>query len=150
VEAAAPAPGTTERPVEAPVAAPADAPVELVSSWCAVFEDLYRTSEQQDADPTFNLTGWISSYTGEQIPAEQMSESVERTIEAITGLGARRILELGCGIGLLVHRLAPHCERLVATDFSAEAVAYLKSRLKRLGPAMAHVEVLQRDAQDLT
>jgi len=161
-EAAAPAPGTpggpVERPVERRVAAPAagpaagpgDAPVELVSSWCAVFEDLYRTSEQQDADPTFNLTGWISSYTGEQIPAEQMSESVERTIEAIRGLGARRILELGCGIGLLVHRLAPHCERLVATDFSAEAVAYLKSRLGRLGPAMAHVEVLQRDAQDLT
>jgi microcystin synthetase protein McyA len=47
-----------------------DTTVEHVESWEQVFNETYRQSDV--ADPSFNITGWNSSYTGEPIPAEEM------------------------------------------------------------------------------
>ena len=38
----------------------------------------------------------------------------------------RRVLEIGCGTGLLLSRIAPSCEKYFGTDISKEAIAYLK------------------------
>ena len=98
-------------------------------------------------DPTFNIIGWNSSYTGQPIPAEEMREQVEATVERISALGPRRVLEIGCGTGLLLFRLAPSCSRYCATDFSPAALDYVK---RHMGTQLPQVELRQAAADDFS
>ena len=89
--------------------------------------------------------GWDSSYTGQPIPAAEMREWLEHTVERIVsllpgqgtpsgGIGgegtAVRVLEIGCGTGMLLSRIAPRCTCYLGTDFSAAVLDILESRLK--------------------
>jgi amino acid adenylation domain-containing protein/non-ribosomal peptide synthase protein (TIGR01720 family) len=114
---------------------------EHVARWRTLYEDTYGRG---GAAGDFDLTGWNDSYTGAAIAAPQMREWVERTIERIGALGARRILEIGCGTGLLLLRLAAGAERYVGTDFSTVALGALAEKVSRL----PQVELLHRTAQD--
>jgi SAM-dependent methyltransferase len=58
-----------------------------------------------------------------------MREWAERTAERILASRPRRVLEIGCGTGLLLFRIAPHCERYVGTDFSETAIRRLETAL---------------------
>ena len=114
---------------------------EHVSQWRQFYDDMYSG---EVADPTFNLAGWNSSYTGEAIPAEEMRQWVEHTVERILALEPRRVLEIGCGSGLLLFRIAPHCERYVGTDFSAAAIEHLSKTLNN----DSHVQLAHKTADD--
>ena len=116
--------------------------VEHVESWEQVFNETYRYGDI--ADPSFNITGWNSSYTGEAIPAAEMREWVEDTVAQIRKLQPRRVLELGCGTGLLLFRLAGECERYCGSDFSAVALKYVQQQLSEHFPDLSHVELRQR------
>src|SRR5262249_25304715 len=63
--------------------APAGAVVDVAGA--AGREAVADAAAGGDAD--WGLVGWNSSYTGEPIPAAEMSEWVERTVERIAGLG---------------------------------------------------------------
>jgi len=132
---------------EAPIRASRQGNTEHIRGWQSVFDEVY---DGGPADPDFNTAGWVSSNTGEPIPAAQMHEWVESTVERIRPLGARRILEIGCGTGLLLRRLAPDCHRYVATDNSATAIERLTEQLAADPKRFERVEVLQRDADDLS
>ena len=90
---------------------------EQVSEWETLFDDTYAQDEGE-ADPTLQLKGWNSSYTGEPIPREEMRAWVEHTAERILALRPERVLEVGCGTGLLLFRVAPHTRAYHGTDFS--------------------------------
>ena len=62
--------------------------------------------------------GFISSYTGEPFAESEVREYVERVAElAQPFLGAdRRVLEIGCGSGLIMFELAPHAGLYVGLD----------------------------------
>jgi amino acid adenylation domain-containing protein len=121
---------------------------ELIAQWQEAYEEgVYNQfTTQHISDPTFNIAGWNSSYTGEPIPAEEMREQVERTAERVLELRGSRVLEIGCGTGLLLFRIAPHCSYYLGTDFSALALDYLKKHLAQT--SLTHVELLQRMADD--
>jgi len=104
------------------------ATAEHVSQWQVLYEQTYDQPSSDTVDPMFNITGWTSSYTGEMIPAEQMREWVDSTVARIKSLGPSRVLEIGCGSGLLLFRIAPECELYVGADFSETTV----NRLRRL------------------
>jgi amino acid adenylation domain-containing protein len=105
----------------------ADGALEQVEGWESLFDDTYAAGEEDGAaDPTLNLVGWNSSYTGEPIPREEMREWTERTVERILALRPRRVLEIGCGTGLLLFRVAPHVEAYHGTDFSAAALDHVR------------------------
>ena len=117
---------------------------QQVARWRDIYDGLY-TQTASLPNPRFNTIGWDSSYTGEPLPAEAMSEQVEATITRIRELGPQRVLEIGCGTGLLLFQLAPECQRYCATDISKAAVDYVKEQLGTLG----HVTVWQAAADDL-
>jgi len=129
-----------------------DAPVD---QWQKVFDETFRATSGAEAgdrpteDETFNIVGWNSSYTGRPLPSDEMREWVDATVERIRSLGARRVLELGCGTGLLLFRLAQECERYVGTDFSDSALAYVRRVLDARGD-LPQVELEQRPANDLS
>jgi amino acid adenylation domain-containing protein len=120
---------------------------EQVAQWQMTYDQTYSQPLAQ-ADPTFNITGWNSSYTGQPIPAEQMHEWVDATVARILALRPRRVLEIGCGTGLLLFRIAPHCDEYVATDFSAVALSYIQQHLDAQPQVSARVTLAQRTADD--
>jgi acyl-CoA synthetase (AMP-forming)/AMP-acid ligase II/acyl carrier protein len=117
-----------------------------VSSWKEFYDDLY--SRPASHGPTFNIIGWNSSYTSEAIPAEAMKEQVDQTVERILALRPDRVLEIGCGTGLLLFRLAPHCAQYVGTDFSPVALQFIQRQLSKPEHEMPQVALLQRMADD--
>jgi amino acid adenylation domain-containing protein len=131
-------------PAEAAAAPALDAaPVE---QWQKVFDETFRATAGDDA--VFNIVGWNSSYNGEPIPAEEMREWVDATVARILSLAPVRLLEIGCGTGLLLFRLAASCERYVATDFSASALAYVDRLLAGREELRQRVRLEQRPADD--
>lgn len=137
VAARSPAPG------EQSVVAPEAATRELIDQWQLLHESTYQTAA---TGPSF--VGWNSSYTGEPLPEADMHEWLSATLTRIRALRPTRVLEIGCGVGLLLQHLAPECERYVGTDFSAGAIGQLRKWCDA-HPQLEHVELLVRAATEL-
>ncbi|HSU82029.1 MAG TPA: amino acid adenylation domain-containing protein, partial [Thermoanaerobaculia bacterium] len=118
-----------------------------VAQWRALYDETYgRRPAEEGIDPTFDIRGWNSSYTGGPIPAVEMREWVDATVERLLALPHHRVLEVGCGTGLLLFRVAPATERYRATDFSPEALARVRAGLD-VRP-LPQVELAQALADD--
>lgn len=93
------------------------------------------------------LSGWHSSFDGSPIPPEAMRDWQLRTVESVRGLGGDRLLEVGCGTGLILTEVAPYFKACTGADFAPKTIAALRRRVAKLGLA-DRVEVLVRDAAD--
>ncbi|NIR53074.1 methyltransferase domain-containing protein [candidate division KSB1 bacterium] len=58
------------------------------------------------------------------------------------------MLELACGTGLLLFRVAPRCEKYVGTDFSEVGLNYVRQQLARPELHMPQVSLMQRMADN--
>ena len=114
----------------------------LLREWQQVHEAQYAAVAGAG---TFDLTGWTSSYTGQAIPAGEMRQWVDATVARLQGVRHAAVLEVGCGTGLLLTRLAPGAARYVGLDFSGEVLEQLGAYVAR-EPALAHVELEQAEA----
>ncbi len=136
--------------VYATASADTSAPVQLSSSrqerrigqWKTIFNMTYRP-QRDDKSPSF--VGWHSSYTNKEIPPEEMREWVDCTLERIRSHAPERILEIGCGVGLLTQRLAPERRAYTGTDLSSAAIKRLRE-FAAARPDLSHVELLEREA----
>ena len=99
---------------------------EYISDWQNLYERTYSQGQDSLADLTFNITGWNSSYTRQPLPASEMREWVENTVSRILAFQPERGLEIGCGTGLLLSRVAKHCLEYWATDYSQGAIQYVE------------------------
>src|SRR5262249_26823407 len=59
-----------------------DLETSRVGDWATVYEENYSEKIRAE-DPEFDFVGWNSSVTGEPIPAEEMQQWVDRTVERI-------------------------------------------------------------------
>src|SRR6185295_18385362 len=81
---------------------------EQVAHWQALYDETYQLLPPLP-DPTRDIHGWNSSFTGLPIPADQMHVWVDQTVARIRALHPAAALEIGCGTGLLLFRIAPAC-----------------------------------------
>lgn len=114
----------------------------------SISEQVYSQAHEFQ-EPTFNLSGWNSSYTGQAISEDEMREWIEQTVAQIMAFNPCEVLEIGCGMGLLLSRIAPQCQRYVGLDFSHQAVEHIK-KMQQVTQGLEQVTVLQRSAEDLT
>jgi natural product biosynthesis luciferase-like monooxygenase protein len=117
-------------------------------SWHALWDATYAGATgqaQTPADPTLNTAGWLSSYTGRPIPEAEMREWVGHTVGRLLALKPRRVLEIGCGTGMLLFRVAPHCAHYHGVDFAEGALRHVEAEAARQG--LGNV-TLQRAAAD--
>ena len=119
---------------------------EHVDRWRRVYDEAVY-AEAEAGDPTFDITGWRDSASGDPIPAGEMREWLDGTVARIRALAPRRVLELGCGTGLVLFAVAPHCRHYVGTDFSGVALHRLAGRVEALG--LPGVELVECPADDL-
>ena len=103
---------------------------EQINQWRLIHNDIRLNTGRSNWDKTFNISGWISSYTKELIGDVEMEEWVDNTIPRILELQPQRVLEIGCGTGLILFRIAPHCSSYLGTDFSQVALQYLEQQLE--------------------
>ena len=124
--------------------------IEQVASWERTYDELVAPSAGPAAsDVTLDLRGWKSSYTGDDIPAEQMRVWAESTVARILDLAPQEVLEVGCGTGMLLARVAPRARRYRGTDLSRYALDQVQV-LKAQIAGLENVHVSQQPAHDFT
>ena len=101
-----------------------------VGQWAAVFDEVYGGEEYSEQDSEVNLRAWMNSYTRSPLPEAEIfccfEDSVARIEALCSSRPSARLLEVGCGTGLLLLRIAPHCASYVGTDISGTALAALE------------------------
>ena len=121
-----------------------------VAQWGAVFDKVYSEDKLSERDEAVNLRVWINSYTGQPFSEAEIFECVEDTVRRILSLRPARVLEIGCGTGLILSRVAAHCEEYFGTDLSQEVLDALDGRLRDAAPALPPVRLLKREAADFS
>ncbi|HEX6527083.1 MAG TPA: amino acid adenylation domain-containing protein [Streptosporangiaceae bacterium] len=121
----------------------------LVEEWRAVHDE----SDYHQATPgqgDFNASGWISSYTQQAIPESAMKEWLAATVERILRRPPGRVLEIGCGTGMILLRVASQAERYVGTDIAPGALAYVNGQLPAAGLDDGRVRLAEAAADDFS
>ena len=119
---------------------------EYLEEWQLIWNDAYKKPKKV-TDPTFDISGWKSSYNGQPIPDDQMREWVDHTVKSILSFKPDNILEIGCGTGLLLFRLAPACNHFTGIDFSEIVLNATKNVVE--DKKISNVELYCRKADDL-
>ena len=96
-----------------------------IAQWHKIHDDL-GDNHASLSEPTFNTQGWISSFTQKPMSREVMQEWVQQTVARVLSLNPKKVLEVGCGLGLLLFQLAPHTLIYEGMDYSQSAIRYIK------------------------
>lgn len=123
------------------IVAPSQVSAPTTTQWGMIWDETYQH------DGASETAGWRSSYTGSAIPEAQMREWIACTVERIQRLRPRRVLEVGCGTGMILLRVAPDCELYHGIDLSAAALARVRAEVDRRG--LSGVVLEQRAADTL-
>ncbi|HVF90034.1 MAG TPA: amino acid adenylation domain-containing protein [Blastocatellia bacterium] len=93
--------------------------------------------------------GFVSSYTGEPFSPEEVEEYISHVVDLSRPyLGAgKRVLELGCGAGLLMYRIAPEAGTYVGLDPSEMTQARNRDEAARAGHS--NIELVTGFADDI-
>ncbi len=125
----------------------ADDESRRIQKWRKTY-DLTQSGKSTALQPDFNILGWNSSYARLAIPEDQMREWIDLTVQEILRLEPSKVLELGCGAGLLLLRLARRCKRYVGVDNAVVVLQAIKRQMHQLGGEWTQVELLARAADD--
>lgn len=98
---------------------------EQVELWQALHEKSYSDTLLLDGDPLLNVIGWDSNYDNSPLPAAQMREYIDGTVARAQMLQPTKVLEIGCGTGMIAFQLAqkPEIRSYWGTDISEVAIS---------------------------
>ena len=96
------------------------------------------------ATDAISAGGWVSSYTGEYISAEEMQEYSENAFLKLKPYLRKdmKVLEIGCSSGLTLFQVAPHVGAYHGTDLSSSILEgtgkeVAEKGLTRISPSAA-------------
>jgi amino acid adenylation domain-containing protein len=118
---------------------------ERVEQWQEIWEAIYAEDEAQ-VDGAYAPDFWNSSYTDLPLSSAETAEWIDQVVARVQRFKPRRVLDVGCGLGQVLLRVAAQCERYCATDFSPTSLGYVQQRLDAL--EIRNVELFERAAGD--
>ena len=122
-----------------------------VDLWKALHDKSYGESGPTSGRVRFDTIGWDSTYTGEPLSSAEMRECVGNAVSRIQALRPKNLIEIGCGTGLLLFRLAARCRKYVGTDLSESAVGTrFACRPPGTVPGMENLELRCQAANDFS
>jgi len=97
-------------------------------------EELWN-SVGDTATDAISRGGWMSSYTGEYLSAEEMQEYSDNVYFKLRDHlhGDMKVLEIGCSSGLTMFRIAPHVGTYYGTDMSPSILSSTQEEASKLG-----------------
>jgi amino acid adenylation domain-containing protein/thioester reductase-like protein len=112
--------------------------------WCQIFDFIHDSNETKFA-------GWHDSVEGKPLAEDEMTSWHEATLSRLSEIINRRpksapgprILEIGCGTGLVLLNLAPRCTRYDATDISPVLVERLRRECEIKGLTECDIVISQ-------
>lgn len=120
-----------------------------VDDWEMIFNDHIYDNVNEIKDFKFNTQGWNSTYTNEAIPKIEMEEWLKDTVNNIISPVPKRVLEIGCGTGMIMYSLLDQCEKYVGTDISDKVINTLKNQLANIDSVSKDkVKLFKQDAMD--
>lgn len=120
----------------------------VLASWREIYDAIYEQELNRGEQVAhLNTAGWYSTVDGAVIPTAQMEEWRDAILAELVRLPHHRVLELGCGTGMLLGELLGSSSRYVGVDISLPAIDYLAAAH---GPKLAtgQLELIQADASE--
>ena len=103
-----------------------------IDSWNELYEIEYSKSDEvQDLDHEFNIIGWNDSFTGGEIKPEQMRLWLDDISNVILSEKPERVLEIGCGTGLIYYKIAGHIQKYTGIDFSEVSTNQILNQISK-------------------
>lgn len=122
-----------------------------VNATAQVFDDMYKSSPpDEQLDPYSNFAGWISSYNGKPIPQNEMEFWRGSIVENVLAVKPKRVLEIGVGSGLLLWKIAPHCEEYWGTEISVSSLKSLQEAVNQHPRLVEKVKLRHQEAIDFS
>ncbi|MFD8369138.1 amino acid adenylation domain-containing protein [Streptomyces hygroscopicus] len=126
----------------------AESDAQRVEDWKAIHEQHY--GEKTETEFGENFAGWVSSYDGKAISLHEMRQWRDSTVDRIARLKPRRVLEVGVGSGLILSKVAPHCENYWGTDLSSKVITDLQTQVHEQPELSDRVKLFSRPADDFS
>lgn len=104
----------------------------LRNDWRTIWDTTYDHEMDAHGDPTFDISGWHSSYDGAPLPADHWRRWVDGTRARLLRNHPHWVLEIGAGTGLILFSVANDVEYYHAVDYLAAAVRTLNGALARV------------------
>ncbi|WP_280269243.1 class I SAM-dependent methyltransferase [Nocardia wallacei] len=115
---------------------------EHLAHWQHVYEFVYTAAADRHGDD-LDLSGWRASDTGAPFPKAHMLEWIDHAVGLVLRSRPHVVLEIGCGSGLLAHRIHRHVGGYVGLDVAEPVVARLREQ------RLPGVRVLRAAAHEL-
>ncbi|WP_433759614.1 class I SAM-dependent methyltransferase [Nocardia sp. CA-135398] len=116
---------------------------EHLEHWRHVYSYVYAAADQRHGDD-LDLSGWRASDTGAPFDRAHMLDWIDHAVRLVLRGDPETVLEVGCGSGLLAHRIHPHTRGYVGLDPAEPAVERLRAQ------ALPGVRVVHAGAHQLT
>ncbi len=102
-----------------------------VDQWQKKWDQAYQSHPTDTAgrNPRFNTAGWTDSFTGELIADNHMQQWLDTTKQRILAGAHRRVLEIGCGTGMILYAVLSEVDHYTALDVAPQALAAIKAEL---------------------
>ncbi len=122
------------------------------SYWEEQWDTLYKAAidEEKDwthvhEDPTLKVIKWTDNIVDAEV---EMREWLDPVVERLTEMHADRVLEIGCGTGMLLFPLAQQCSKYIGTDYSEVVLSNLRQRVANTSIDPKKVELIHRPADN--
>ena len=122
---------------------------QRVADYRLVFDDAYAHSLSEE-DKLFNIGGWNSSYTGAPVSELEMREYVDGVVARVLEDHPSHCLEIGCGTGLLLYRIAPYCQHYCGTDISSVGLQQIEESFRLCSPPITSLDLVNTPADDFS
>jgi amino acid adenylation domain-containing protein len=122
--------------------------IQQVEAWSSLFDQKVYSDSNGIADPFFNTTGWVTSDTNEPIPLEHMRVWASDIVGRVLERKPESVMEIGCGTGMLLFQIAPHCRRYYGCDISQVSLDYVRGQIDTLPERFRSVTLQRKAAHD--